>query len=253
MKKITVDKKYNNKKLSLFLMDTFNGLILNNFYKALRKKDILVNDHRVNKNIILHENDNVILYIKDELLFKNFNLSIIYEDNNILIINKPVGIEVLSSNIINCSLTYFVNKYCIDNLKILEPTFPYPCHRIDRNTCGLVLFAKNKFTLNFLINKFKNNEIEKKYLCKVYGIPSKKEDILTAYLFKDAKKSIVNISIVPKKNYQKIITSYKILKEDIINNTCILEITLHTGKTHQIRSHLAYIGFPIIGDRKIWN
>ena len=101
--------------------------------------------------------------------------------------------------------------------------------------------------------KFKNMEVEKYYKCRVYGIPKQNLKTLEAYLFKDSKKSLVYISDVPKKGYVKIITSYKILEINKMNNTSILEINLHTGKTHQIRAHLAHIGFPIIGDGKYGN
>ena len=125
-------------------------------------------------------------------------------------------------------------------------------HRLDRNTYGLVIFAKNKKALEILLNKFKNMEIEKHYKCTVYGIPKIKNNTLKAYLFKDRKKSLVYISDETKKGYQKIITSYKVLSENLENNTSLLDVTLHIGKTHQIRAHLAHIGFPIIGDRKVW-
>ncbi len=172
----------------------------------------------------------------------NIALDIIFEDDNILVINKPVGIEVTNITNNGISLTSLCKEYINGFVK--------PCHRLDRNTEGLVLFAKNEQALNILLDKFKNKEIEKHYIATVYGIPKKKQERLEAYLFKDTKKSLVYISDEFKKGYQKIITSYRIISENKENNTCILDINLETGRTHQIRAHLAHIGFPIIGDGK---
>lgn len=234
---IVNNKKFDGKPLSEFLYYNFNGLTKNTLYKALRKKDIRINDIKTNENKLVYLGDKITIYIVDDLLYKNIKIKKIYEDENILVINKPKDIEVTGKN----SLT-----------SILEEEYPYiaPCHRIDRNTTGLVLFAKNEQALNILLDKFKNQEIEKHYLAKVYGIPKTNSAKLKAYLFKDNKKSLVYISDTPKKGYVPIETSYTVIEKNTKENYSILDIELHTGKTHQIRAHLAHIGLPIIGDGK---
>lgn len=242
MQILNVEEKYNNKKLSTYLLSIFPLLKRSTLFKSLRKKDIRVNSVRVSDDVVVHTGDEVKVFITDELLcVTNFTLDIIFEDKNILVINKPAGIEVTSNDVSEVSLHSLCRKYING--------FIEPCHRLDRNTTGLVLFAKNQEALGILLDKFKNKEIEKHYIATVYGIPKKKHERLEAYLFKDSKKSLVYISDEPKKGYQKIITSYKMVSENKENNTCILDINLETGRTHQIRAHLAHIGYPIIGDR----
>ena len=236
MKKIVVDKKFNNKKLIDFILYSFPTLGINTIYKALRKKDIRINGKKVSENQTIFENDEVLIYISDDVLFSN-QLSIVFEDENILVLNKHTNIEVTGAN----SLT-----------SIVQASYPkaMPCHRLDRNTTGLVLFAKNEDALNILLDKFKNREIEKHYICIVNGILSKKSDILNDFLFKDNKKSTVYISKTKSSGYLPITTKYKVLKENKRKNISLLDIELITGRTHQIRAHLAFIGHPILGDGK---
>lgn len=127
----------------------------------------------------------------------------------------------------------------------------YAVHRLDRNTAGLVVFAKTKETRNKLLYAFKHHQIGKCYLAIVVGVPSKTSDKMIAYLKKDSSKSMSFVSDMPKEGYDKIITNYKLLKTNEILS--LLEVQIETGKTHQIRAHLAHINLPILGDEKYGN
>lgn len=242
MRNLKVTEKYNNKKLINFLTENFDGLSLSTIYKALRKKDIKINNIRVSENCLLRKGDDVTIYIQDNFLFKQYNIPIVYQDENIVVFNKPAGLEYDT-----------LTKYVSNTLSNNKVNFLQPCHRLDRNTSGLILFAKNQKSLNELLVAFKNHKITKHYICVIYGIPAYKNQKLEAFLFKDSKKSQVYISDFQKKGYKKIITSYNLLKSNKKKNISLLDITLETGRTHQIRAHLAHIGFPIIGDGKYGN
>lgn len=207
MRILNVDNRFDGKKLIAFLQYSFPNASLNVFYKALREKDIRINGTRVRDNVLLHFGDEVKVFVVDELLFplvSNFDVPIVFEDENVLLVNKSKGIEVTGER----SLTVLLQDK-FGSADIL------PCHRLDRNTSGIVVFAKNAKALEILLEKFKNHEVSKFYKCKVLGILDKKHDVLSAFLFKDSKKSLVFVSDTPIIGYRKIVTEYRVLSEDI--------------------------------------
>lgn len=207
MKEIIVNPKNNDKKLIPFLLHSFPTLNENTLYKALRKKDIRLNGKRIHENVVLHTKDKLAIFISDEQLFGiSTLLSVIYEDENILVLNKPAGICVTENHHEEATFTSLVKQQFGSQLE--------PCHRLDRNTSGLILYAKNETALKILLQKFKNHEIEKHYHATVCGFLVPKHALLTAYLFKDRKKSMVYITNEPQKNYTKIQTEYTVLSEN---------------------------------------
>ena len=228
-------KVASSEKLTSAINRNYSDLSYGLICKIIKQKDVKVNGKRVSADIQLSAGDEVIFYYKAEVEKK---IEIVYEDENLIIANKPKNIETISDSGVS-----LLTKIQTQTQKTL-----YAVHRLDRNTEGLVVFAKNEKSKASLDSALKNRTLEKFYLAWVFGTFEKPNDELVAYLKKDSKNSKVYILDEMSDGYQKIQTNYKVLKE--YDNSSIVEVELITGKTHQIRAHFAHIGHCLIGDEK---
>lgn len=201
------------------------------FWTALLKnREIKVNGKRVSADTRLFAGDVVTYYLSPKQAGKAA-FYVVYEDENLLVVDKESGVnsEAVFAELSRRGEYYFL-------------------HRLDRNTAGLLLFARNPKAEKAILDAFKEKRIEKKYQALCFGTFPKKQDVLTAYLKKNADSALARVFEAPVNGAERIVTEYKVLEKR--NETTLVEITLHTGKTHQIRAHLAHIGCPIVGDMK---
>ena len=260
--KFDIKENDSGQRVDKFITKALPDLPKSMMYRLIRKKDIKINGKRCEISTRLETGDIVSLYINDKFLSVKSNKSflnapadidVVYEDDNILIVNKPTGLTVHCDNehendtLINRILHYLYKSGAYNPDK--ENSFsPALCSRLDKNTCGLVTAAKNAAALREINEAIRNGKVTKIYHTVTVSPPPENSDIITAYHNKNSETNTVKIYSDSADNRKLIKTGYKVLKKG--SSLTLLEVTLYTGRTHQIRAHLAYIGAPVLGDGK---
>ena len=265
VKELTIGRNDAGQRLDRFLAKAVPLLPASLAQKYIRLKRIKLGGKRVSRDTRLNEGDVLQLYINDEffdtpsqenayLTVSAPKLNILYEDENILLVDKRPGLAVHPHD----GAEY--GKTLIDHIQAYlyakrewrpreENAFtPALCNRIDRNTGGIVIAAKNAEALRILNQKIKDREIDKRYLAIVEGTPKPKDGVLKGYLFKDAVKNRVYVTDAPQTGAKSCETRYRTLQSK--NGLSLVECELVTGRTHQIRAQFAHAGHSLLGDGK---
>ncbi|WHQ37536.1 RluA family pseudouridine synthase [Spiroplasma sp. SV19] len=260
---LTVKDNDVNQTIFNFMKKMFQTTSLSVLYKLFRNKKIKVNNKVIKERnyklqlgdqILIFDKNLVVTERKQQITTNNTEqdeLTVVYEDQNILVVDKPHGVEMHST--FHTSLDGMVQNYLIQKgayQPATEQSFVIShVHRLDKLTRGLVLYAKNKISLDLLLTKInQKSSIEKKYVAQCEGIISEDEFTIKGYLWKDESQQKMIFKLTAQPNSKQVITYFKVVKRT--NNTTWLEITLGTGRKHQIRASLSYLKHPIINDVK---
>ncbi len=219
---------------------------------AFLRKDVKLEGKRIDRGEKVRTGQEIRIYLQPDESENSEPLKVVYEDENLLVVNKPAGISVEPDGKGGVTLTELCRRYVTER----DPSAQAPaaCHRLDNQTSGLCLFAKNEKTLETLQEVFRNRETEKTYECLVRGMPKPPRAECRAWLVKDAKAGRVTVTDRPSPEAKWIRTGYETLEMGPVSR---LRVRLYTGRTHQIRAHLAAMGHPILGDDvygdRAWN
>ena len=264
MRELTVQKNDAGQRLDRFAGKAAPLLPESLLQKYIRLKRIKVNNARAARDLRLSEGDTVQFYVSDEffqppreensyLKIGKPRVDILYEDENLLLADKKPGVLCHSAgqweyNTLIANIQAYLAQKGEWRPREENAFAPALCNRIDRNTGGIVIAAKTAEALRILNEKLRDREIEKRYLCVVHGRPKPPEGRLEGFIFKDAKRNQVYVRETPEPGARTAVTDYRLLRSQ--GGLSLVECTLHTGRTHQIRAQMAHAGWPLLGDGK---